>query len=106
MSDQPQKKQTFSFHFKRAEEEARFIARVKELGTTTSDLARELICMGLDGELSGAESPAPGTPTGPSAREIKETIIKAAWATAVVLSPDLDEAAVADYLRGLFGEWE
>lgn len=106
MSEQPQKKQTFSFRFKRAEEEARFIARVKELGTTTSDLARELICMGLDGELPGAEPTAQGTPAGPSARELKQAIIRAAWATVVALSPELDEKAAAEFLRGVFGEWE
>lgn len=98
------RKEPLSFRFKRADEEARFRARADELGCTTSELARELILMGLDGELAGAERPS--APPNPSATEIRQLVIRAAWATIVALSPDLDEEAAAEFLRGVFGNWE
>lgn len=111
MSDQPAKKQTFSFRFRTLSDETRFLAKVKELGTTPSDLARDFIAVGLDRELAGDEPPGPADRAthSPSVRpsdELKRLVVKAAWATIVALSPDLNEETAAQFLREVFGSFE
>lgn len=107
MSDQPAKKQTFSFRFKTLDDEAKFLARVKVLGTSTSILARDLIGLGLDREALSAEPAGPLAEAPPQVPdELKRLVVKAAWAVVVAISPQLDEAAAAEFLRGIFGEFE
>jgi hypothetical protein len=107
VSDHTRPKRTFSFRFLTLPDEAKFLAKVKELGTTPSDLARDLIGMGIDRAEEHSETAdrrpeiLPAVPDG-----IRRLIVKAAWATIVALSPDLDEDRAAEFLRGVFGEFE
>ena len=107
MSDQTAKKAPVSFRFRTPADEAKFLAKVKELGTTPSELARDLIGMGIDRMEEPSETAdrrpeiLPAVPD-----EIRRLIVKAAWATIVALSPDLDEETAAEFLRGVFGEFK
>lgn len=105
MSDVPEDDKPISVRFKHAEEKARFLARAKELGLTKSELARQFIVMGLDGKLPGSEPPATEVPPSPSVSEIRQTVIKAAFATIVALSPELDERQAEEFLRSVFGDF-
>lgn len=107
MSEQAAKKQTFSFRFRTPTDETKFLAKVKELGTTSSDLARDLIGLGLDREELGAVSEGSRLEIRPQIpEEFKRLVVKAAWSVIVALSPDLTEDSAAEFLRGVFGDFE
>lgn len=107
MSDQPAKKATISFRFRTPADEAKFLAKVKELSTTPSDLARDLIGMGIDRAEAVSESADSSPEIRPAVPdEIRRLIVKAAWATIVALSPDFNEDRAAEFLRSMFGEFE
>lgn len=107
MSDQSKQKQTFSFRFRTPADEAKFLAKVKELGSTPSDLARQMIGLGIDQAEARSESADGGPGVLPAVPdEIRRLVVKAAWSVIVALSPDLSEETAAEFLRGVFGEFE
>lgn len=107
MSDQTKQKQTFSFRFRTLADEAKFLAKVQELGTSTSSLARDLIGLGID-RAEGRSDSADGSPGVLPAvpDQLRRLVVKAAWSVIVALSPDLTEETAAEFLRGVFGEFE